>query len=164
MSKLSQVNDGVLRTLLANFAMTRGAIAIGTVKSGFNTTAAVVHSIGGIVRSLAALTSQALVTGGDAFRVQPANTTVYYSVGVNAAGTVNVVQGRYLGEEFLAPTGMSLRGNGTVPPLPDTHAPFAVIKVVTGAATFTPGTTLFDASNVTTTFMDVTRLPVNERP
>jgi len=164
MGKLTQIVDSAIRAVSGNVCLTRPITAIGTTKSAINTTAAVVHSIGGIIRNLAALTSQALVTGAEAFRVQPANTTVYYVFAVNAGGTVHTFQGRYAGEPYLSPTGMALVGDGNVPDIPDTYAPFGMVKVAMGAATFTPGTTLFDAANVTATWFDLHCLPADQRP
>jgi hypothetical protein len=164
MSDLSKVQDAILRSLLGNRSYGKGNLAIGATPSAITSTAAVPYSIGGVMYSRAAFTNQALVSGGEPFRVQPPNTTVYYSVGVDAAGNVNVVQGRFEGERFISPTGMSVVGDGTVPPLPATHAPIGLLKVVTGAASFTPGTTNLNAAGVTTTIWDVSALPVNDKP
>lgn len=164
MAKLSHLG-GPNRFLHGNINLSRAVVAIGTVKSGINTTNAIISVIDGIMRSVAALVSQALVTGGDAFRVQPQNTTVYYVFAVNAAGLVRTFQGRYLGEPFTSPTGLSLVGDGAVPDIPDGWAPFGMAKVATAAATtFTPNTTLFDAAGVTTTFYDLMCLPAADRP
>lgn len=163
---LSQIQDGVLRALLGNRNHGRGAIVIGATAAAVTTSAAFVFTIGGVVYSRAAMTNEALVAlpGTGPFRVQPPNTTVYYTLGVNAAGTVHVVQGRFEGERFISPTGLSVVGDGTVPSLPDTHAPFALIKVVTGSASFTPGTTALNAANLTSTLWDIATLPVNDKP
>jgi hypothetical protein len=175
--KLNQHGLSAVRQL-GTIVLSRAVLAIGTVKSGFNTTNALIYAIDGVIRSLAAQTSTALTALADAFYVQPANTTVYYTLAVNAAGTVRCIQGDFAGrQKFVG--GVEVRGDGNIPDVPDLSVastdangvqtlsdqwcPFGVIKVVTGATTFTPGTTLFDAANVTTTFFDVAFLPANER-
>lgn len=161
--KLSHIN-AIAARLFGNVALSKASTAIGTVKSGINTTGTLTYAIDGILRTLAALTSQALVTGAEAFRVQPANKTVYYVFAVNAAGTVRTFQGRWQGEPYTDVSGVSVVGDGSVPDIPDGWAPFGMAKVVTGATTFTPNTTLFDAANVTTTFYDLMCLPATDRP
>ena len=161
--KLSQINDRALR-LLGTFCMSRPVAAIGATTSAITTTSAIISVIDGIIRNVAALTNQALVSGAEAFRVQPANTTIYYVMAVNAAGTVRTFQGRFNGEQFTNPTGMNLVGDGTVPDVPDEWCPFALLRIATGATTFTPGTTALNAANVTTTIFDVAYLPAVDRP
>lgn len=176
MTTLKQLT-GPVRHLVGNRCLSRPVLAIGTTKSAFNTTAAAEYVIDGIIRNKAAMTSEALValkasthlpaaladwrqpSGADgSFYVQPANKTVYYVLCLNAAGTAVVVQGTYDGQPLQ---GGYAEGDGSVPMIPDGVAPFGLIKVVTGATTFTVGTTLFDAANVTTTFYDIASLPAS---
>lgn len=164
MSMLSMIQNAALLALLGNRNYGRAAIAIGATASAITSTNATTVSIGGVMYARAAFTNQALVSGGEPFRVQPANSTCYYAIGVNAAGEVRVIQGRREGEAFVTPTGLSVVGDGTVPALPDTMAPIGLLKVVTGAATFTPGTTALNAANVTSTLWDVAVLPANDKP
>lgn len=160
MSKLNHLGSRAAR-MFGNVCLSRPVLAIGTSKAAVNTTAAAVFAIDGIIRNKAAMTSEVLVSGGAPFKVQPVNTTVYYVLALNAAGTVHCFQGTYAGEEILSPTGMSLRGDGSVPDIPDGYAPFGMIKVVTGSAAFTPATTLLDAANITFTFYDLMCLPAS---
>lgn len=164
MPHLQEINDRNVRMAVGNRCLSRPVLAIGTVASGINTGAAVEHSIGGIVRNLAALTSQALVTGGDAFRVHPANTVMYYVLAVDAANAVRTFQGTFNGERLNTPTGISVVGDGAVPDIPDNFAPFGLLRVTTGPVTFTPGTTLLNAANVTTAFFDLACMPLADRP
>lgn len=175
MSSLKQVSSQPVRHLLGNRCNSRPILAIGTSKAAINTTAAAEFVIDGIIRNKAAITSGALValaashlpTAGAAylqpsglagFYTQPASTTVYYVLALNAAGTQVVVQGTYDGQPIANGAGYA-EGDGNVPPLPDGVAPFGMIKVVTGATTFVPATTEFDAANVTSTFYDLACLP-----
>jgi hypothetical protein len=100
--------------------------------------------------------------------VQPAGTTVYYLLCVNAAGTVAVVQGSYAGQSVsYAPGDPSkvLVGTGNVPVEPAGYTAFGLIKVVTNAATtFTPGTTALDNGGLTVTYFDLARVPSNKQP
>jgi hypothetical protein len=168
MSKLSDLTSQAVIDLLGNMNYTRAALAIGTVKSGFNTTNAITYTVNGVQYSLAAQTSTALtvthtdngnVVGGG--YVQPVLTTAYYTLGVNAAGTICVVQGTYLGQAMpLSQAGTSSVGTGAVPTAPDGYTSFGVIKVaLAGAATFTPNTTLLDAANVTATYFNIGVFP-----
>lgn len=170
MSRLQDITAAAVRDLLGNMVLSKAGLAIGTVKSGINTTAALIYSIGGVLFTKAAMTSQALTAYsrdgkqlGNAY-VQPANTTVFYTLAINAAGTtVAAVQGTYPGQVLVDPTqnGVSTGGDGLVPNAPAGFTAFGVIKVVTGNTTFTLGTTLFDAANVTSTFYDVSVLPTS---
>jgi len=168
MSRLQDLTSAPARDLLGNMAYSKAALAIGTTKSAINTTAALNYTVNGVMYTKAAMTSQAL-TGysrdgkqlGNTY-VQPANTTVFYTISINAAGTtVAATQGTYAGQPLTSPAygGVSAVGDGLVPNAPDGFTPFGVIKVVTGSATFTLGTTLFDAANLTSTFYDVGVLP-----
>jgi hypothetical protein len=165
MAKLSQIFDAH-RALVGNVTLSRGALAIGTVKSGINTANAITYAVNGVIPAAkGAMTSQALTAGTgpvlagqvNGRYVQPAGTTVYYVVCLDIAGAVTCVQGTYNGQPLGGP---GVIGDGSIPDIPSNVTPFGVIKVVTtGAATFTLGTTLFDATNVTTTFFDVHMLP-----
>jgi hypothetical protein len=180
--RLSDVSSAAVRALLGNASLVRGILAINaggaaTVK----TTAALSYTIDGILYAKAALAAQAITVthgvaaGGDPIvnaggYVQPINTTVYYTLALNAAGTVAVVQGAYDGQiptldptkgiGSLAAVGTSAVGNGNVPNAPDGYTAIGIIKVVTnGATTFTPGTTLLDAAGLAITYFDVCLLP-----
>lgn len=175
MSSLKQVSSQPVRHLLGNRCNSRPILAIGTSKAAINTSAAAECTIDGIIYNLGAQTSTALVataashlptseagylqpSGRTGFYTQPASTTVYYVVTINAASTVTVVQGTYDGQPIANGAGYA-EGDGNVPPLPAGVAPFGMIKVVTGATTFVPATTEFDAANVTSTFYTLSCLP-----
>jgi hypothetical protein len=174
MTTLKQLT-GPARYVAGNFNATRGVVAIGTNKARINTTAAITPVIDGIMRTKAALTSDALVacvaathlataeanwtqpSGNSGFYVQPAGTTVYYVLCINAAGTTCTVQGTYDGQPIANGSGYS-EGSGGVPDIPNSLCPWGMVKVVAAAA-FTPTTTEFDAANITSTFYDIANLP-----
>lgn len=144
------------------------------------TTGAINYTIDGIAYTKAALAAVALSamaasdlasslsnwlqpTGlNGAFSAQPANTTSYLVLALNAAGTVKVVQGLYTGQIPLV--GMNVGGQAKVPDVPDGFVPFGMIKVVTGATTFTPITDALDKASVTFTFYDLSVLPSSDAP
>lgn len=178
MSRLDDIFDGAIKLAFAAktvsahvFAATGGATA--TVQ----TTGAIVSHIGGVTRSRAAISAQSLAPTHDIFGnagaaayVQPNGTTVYYVLGVNAAGTIAVVQGTFQGQNLVPPvtsgvgalanSGTSFVGDGSIPNLPAGFAPFGLLKVVTGgSSTFTPGTTLLNAAGLVNTFWDINLIP-----
>lgn len=86
---------------------------------------------------------------------QAADTTCLYVLTSNAAGTLAQVKGREVLTADLAVGSATL----DFPPLPDAVCALGYYKVVTVAVTFINGTTDYDAAGVTTTFVDVVRLP-----
>jgi len=157
MSKLNHLPTAATR-LLGNCIQGRAATVIGATASAITSTVAVVSVIDGITRAVAAFTNQALTAlapadlasslanwlqpwGKAGFYVQPANTTVYYVVVVNAAGAIRVVQGTWNGQILTDPSGYTVTGVGDVPDIPDGVVPLAILKVASGGSTFTPGTT-----------------------
>ena len=178
MPKLSGVGDASLR-LIGNCVQGRAAAAIGATASAVTTSNAITSVIDGVARNVAAMTNQALValatadfsapssalatawrqpSGLAGFYVQPANTTVYYVLAVNAAGTVRTIQGTYSGQP-LQP-GIHALGDGTIPDAPDTWVPFCIVKVTTAGSTFTPGST---ALTGIATLFDIVALPSVDR-
>lgn len=180
MTTLKQLT-GPARYLAGNRCMSRPVVAMyATTKSQIQTSAAIENVIDGIIRNVAAISSGAALVACKAathlaaaeadwlqpsgldgsFYVQPAGKTVYYVLCVNAAGTVVVVQGTYDGQPLVSGgSGLGAEGSGSIPDIPNSLAPFGLIKIVTGSATFTVGTTLFDAANQTSTFYDIANLP-----
>lgn len=174
MSKASHLTSAATR-LLANCVLGKVSAVIGATATAVTTTGAVAYAIDGVLRTLAALTNQALsailtadVAGGNwiqpsginGFYVQPAGTTVYYVFCVNSAGTIKVVQGTYQNQPIAA-GGYTVIGTGNVPDVPDGWIPFTIMKLASGGATFTPGTT---ALTGLATFLDVAVLPAADKP
>lgn len=173
MSAINTINSGAVRKVIGNMTHSAPILAINaggaaTVK----TTGAIVSSFDGIMKSKAALSAQSIavthdfngkpVASGFPAYAQPAGTRVVYVLSVNAAGNVAVSQGTYAGQRIAHRTDKSLLfdGTGDVPAEPDGYTAFGAIVInLAGAATFTPGTTALDATNVTATFYDIAVLP-----
>lgn len=174
MTTLAQVNDHGLRRAIGDRCYSKVVLAINAAGAAtVKTTNAANFTVDGIFYTKAALAAQSIavthnllglpVSGasasGPGAYVQPASTTVHYVVALNAAGTVAVVQGGYNGLAVTLPGGIVSTSKGEVPVVPEGYAPIGVMKVVLGATTFTPGTTLLDAANVTVTYTDISLLP-----
>lgn len=172
MSRLVDLTTAALRIVAAQ-ALNSGLAVIGATASAFTTSVAINYVIDGIIRVLAAQTNTALTalaaadlpssqadwrqpSGSAGFITQPANTTVYYVLCVNAAGAVRVVQGTWQGQSLTLPNGYTVVGDGSVPDIPLGVAPFALIRVTTGGSAFVPGTT---ALTGIATFFNVNMLP-----
>ncbi len=179
MSRVDDIFNGPLKRALTattvsshGFGATGGA-GVATVR----TTSAIISQIGGVTRTRAALAGQSLAPTHDIFGnantsryTQGANTTVYYVLGVDAAGSVAVVQGTFAGQNLVPPvtagvgalanSGTSFVGDGGIPNLPEGFAPFGLMKVVAGGSgSFNPGTTGLDAAGLTFTFWDINLIP-----
>lgn len=176
MSALSSIQNGDLRKALGNYCESKIALAIsgGSGAATLANTGTINYVIDGVKKTKSALSTQSFAathdfrglavssTNGIAEYTQPAGTTVYYLVCLNAAGTVAIVQGTYSGQSISVngQPGLVLTGNGAIPAEPDGYTAIGMVKVVTaGAATFNPATTNFDATNVTSTFYDLDRVP-----
>jgi hypothetical protein len=174
MSNLAQVNDLGLRRALGDRCYSYATLAINAGGAAtIKTTGATSYSVDGIMYTKAALSAQAItvthnllgnaVAGGvgPAAYVQPASTTVIYLVALNAAGTVAIVQGGYNGLAITTPSGIVRTSRGEAPEVPLGYTPIGYMKVALGATTFTPGTTLLDAANVTVTYGNLSVLPAS---
>lgn len=174
MTTLAQVNDAGLRRALGDRCYSYATLAINAGGAAtIKTTGATSYSVDGIMYTKAALSAQSIavthnllglpVSGasasGPGAYVQPASTTVVYIVALNAAGTVAIVQGGYNNQAVVLPGGIVRTSKGENPDVPVGYAPIGAFKVVLGATTFTPGTTLLDAANVTVTYTNLSLLP-----
>lgn len=156
------------------------ALAVVNV-AAFNTTGTPAVSVDGTTFALTAQTGTALAAltaanlpASQANWVQPSgltgfyshptaaslgvsSVTVYYVVGVIAAGTWLVVQGTYDGQQLSNTAGgYGVVGKSIIPDVPDGFTPVFVIKLVTTAA-FVPATTTMASIS---TFKNVSVLPV----
>lgn len=141
------------------------------------TTNAINYVAGGIVKTKAALAAQALTALSDtditgyaqpnglqAFYTLPASKTCYIVLVINAAGTVRAIQGTYDAQILGPASGYTQTGKSVVPDVPEEWTAFGMIKVVTGATTFLPGTDALDKASVTFTFYDLAFAPVASAP
>lgn len=171
--KLGEINFKALRSLLGTRAVSRTLVncqdGTATYDGVTEPDAIMRFDIDGAQFTAADVTNKALValaglqnpiTGRDTFYSQPINTTVYYVLCISAAGTFYAVQGTYAGQ-VIARNGRDGVGDGAIPDIVlDGYAPFAVIKVVNGAtAVFTPATTFWNATNVTSSACPISVLP-----
>ncbi len=171
MPYISDVNDQASRYLLANRVFSRPVLAINAAGAAtVKTTNAIDYCVNGVIAQKAALSAQAITVthdprGTSTGYVVPANggvpLTVYYTIGLNAAGTVCIVQSDFAGRDLsLFYAGTSAKGSGMIADTPDGYTPIGVVKIVTnGTATFTAGTTLLDAAGITASFFDIAVLP-----
>jgi hypothetical protein len=177
MSRLDDITSGPIRKALAATTTSAHAFAAtGGATATVQTTGAIVSQIDGVTRSRAALSAQSLVPTHDVFGnantgvyAQPIGTTAYMVLGVNAAGTVAIVQGTFAGQNLvpsatgglgaLSNMGTSFVGDGSIPNLPEGYAPAGLLKVVTTSAAFTPGTTLLNVGTIAFTFFDIGLIP-----
>lgn len=179
MAKQSDISSKAVRDGIGSMcvgAATKPALQINAASAAtVKTATALTYCIDGILYSKAALSAQALtvnatqqkmVTGRSTFYVQPANTTVYYLLCIDAAGTVITVQGTYSGQTgFMPDSNTPVTFAGGVPDVDtSTYAVIGMLKVALGATTFTPGTTLLDAANVTVTYYDLSHIPGASAP
>lgn len=128
-------------------------IKVGSTASGIATTRASSYAINGIIYPLA-ITATAAITAAPK---QEEETTCLYLICINKAGTISSVKGKEVLTKDLTAKALPLLWPT---PKKDTCPIGAVKVVVTGTGvTFTAGTTLFTASGVTATYMDLFLIP-----
>jgi len=189
MSRLSDVTNAAIQKLIGYATLVKGVLAANAAT--FNTTAIMTFKNNGVLLTKAAITGGSLALDARSFLnyVQPTlavaypdtgsgnllngkvmtGVTVYYTLGLDAAGAIVVIQGSYAGQKLSSdPTkgigssqaGAAWVGDGSIPDVPDGVTPFGVFKVVTTTGTFTPGTTSLAAAGVAATAFDISVLPV----
>lgn len=135
---LEQANSGYL-------ALTSGALATTTNKAKFKTTATITYLIDGVFKSKTATDNLTFSSGHTALA---ANQACVFGVFLNGSGTFSTTQGPIVAAGDPCP----------VPPFAANCSIVGLIKVSTTSG-FTPNTTEFDASGVTTTYIDAGRMP-----
>lgn len=177
MARLSDLQSRALRELVGTFNKSRPLVNLQNATATFDSVtepdAQINVSIAGGAFSFADVTNQAVtalaalqnpVTGYDTYYSQPINTTVYYLWVVDKSGNHYVIQGTYSGQVLGGGLQRGPRGDGSIPDIAvaDTYCPLAVFKVVNGAtAVFVPGTTNWNATNVTSYAAPVTIIPAD---
>lgn len=175
MPNLGDISNRALRELLGTRAVSRSLVNLQNATATFDSVTEpdgiIILNIGGFAFHAADVTNKALatlealqapVTGYAGYYDQPKSTTVYYVWVMNKAGTSYVIQGTYAGQILGNKVSPPQVGTGLIPDIvvPDTYAPIAVFKVVNGTtAVFTPATTNWDATNVTSSAAAVSVLP-----
>lgn len=139
-------------------AFISGAFANGSTASQFTNAAAITYAINGKFYSRAIIASQALViepgtgivpTAPQVLQTLPAGKACAFAILLDAAGAFTVMQGDIVDAGMLCP----------VPAVPKDRAIVGAIKVSNVTNPFIPGTTLFSASGVTTTYTNLAQHP-----
>lgn len=133
-----------IRNFHGNMSMGCAGLAEGTNANTIKTANIVHYRIGGQAYVKAATDNIAMT----ACSAQGADTTCYYLITINAAGTVKITKGT--------------DGSTTLPACPDAEAPIGIMKIaLASGATFTSGTTDLGASNVTETWANINYYPAD---
>lgn len=138
---LKDVESELMRAQLGTRAFGSGAIAIGTSKPTVKTVNAIPFCIDNVLYSKAGTDDLFVHTD---LTVQAANSTKYYLLTLDSSGNAKITQGT----------------SSALPDCPASECPVGYLKIVTGAATFTPATTNHDAANVTTTYVNLSQMPL----
>lgn len=140
------------------FAANSGAFANGSTTSQFTNAAAINYAINGRFYSRAIIASQALViepgtgivpTAANTLQTLAAGQSCAFAILLDTAGAFTVMQGDIVAAGALCP----------VPVAPLNRAIVGAIKVSNVTNPFVPGTTLFGASGVTTTYVNLAQHP-----
>jgi hypothetical protein len=141
------------------FCLSKAGLAIGDgAKTGTNSFAApngagIDFCIDGIAYHKADAATVAPFSTGT---VQPVLTKCLYLVCIDSAGAITTVQGESVLTADLTAGTKVLRW----PEVPANKCPVGAVKItLASTATFTPGTTALDATNVTATYYDLFSVP-----
>lgn len=161
MTTLKDSFSGNNRRLEGYRNMSAAVLAINAANAAtFKTTGAYSYLVDGLFKAKTALSAQAFSAG---HAVQPAGQTLYYTVGLDAAGVVSTYQGTAPSNNQIAEALANNLAASSVPSniadVPNGVTAVGLIKVVTTSAAFTPGTTALDAAGVASTFYDISLLP-----
>lgn len=138
------------------FCLSKAGLAIGSTKSQVAIAAPNGAGVDFCINGIAYHKADAASVAITAAAVQPALTTCLYLVCLDASGNLSTVKGtEVLNADLTA-------GNKVLQwPTPAANTcPIGAVKVaLANAATFTAGTTLFDATDVTATYYDLFAIP-----
>lgn len=173
MSRLTDIVNGATQAAIGTINMVKAVLAINAAAAPtVKTTNALSYVIKGVQYTRALLAAQSIVAThtqhgtvvGGGYNIPP-QTTAYFTLGVNPAGVIAVVQGSYAGQPLSnGQMGTSSVGDGFIPDVPDNYAAFGVIKVtnnntVVSGTNFVPGTTALDAANMAVSYFDIAVIP-----
>lgn len=137
---LSESNSGFA-------SLTAAGLAEGTNAATFKTTATLTYTNDGVFKSKSATDNLTFSAGAT---VVPQNSACLFGVWINTSGTVSTSQGPIVAAGDPCPVPGAPAANLTL---------VGLIKVTTGATTFTAGTTDLGAANVTDAYYDCMRMP-----
>lgn len=139
---LKDVESEIMRALLGTRAFSSGALAIGGTATKVKVAAAIQFCINNVLY-VKAITDDVFTHTN--LTVQAAETTKYYLLTLDSSGNGYITQG----------TATAL------PDVPANQCPVGYLKIVTAAATtFTPATDSHAAAGVTTTYVNLSQLPL----
>jgi hypothetical protein len=164
-TSIKDCTNALERVLHGTMCLSKVGAVIGTATAKVTTGATAVYAIAGVLYSKAA-TADCFTLAGP---ILAANSTQYFLLGFNAAGTAVTVAG--LGSTAVTANGAADSMAGKLPEIPvdltpgatfgqPTMCPVAILKVVTAGSTFTPGTT---ALTGIATYTDIMLVP-NDAP
>jgi hypothetical protein len=161
MATLKDSGNAVTRTLEGYRNTSAAGLAINAAGAAtFKTTSGYTYLSDGVFKTKAALAAQAFSAG---HAVQPIGQTLYYTVGLDAAGNVFTYQGTAPSNnqvaEALANNLPASSVASKIADVPPGVTAVGLIKVVATGTAFTPGATALDAAGITATFFDVALLP-----
>lgn len=145
---LVQAFNCLLR-LIENRVLTAAAVAIATTTTQVRTTATAVFQISGVFKSKAStdnLWTNAILQAAAGFAAIPAGSSAMFLFLLDAAGVATAIQGP--SAVGAAPAAVPADS------IPEDRCVVGTCKVVCGTAGFTPGTTAWNAANITFTFAD----------
>lgn len=142
--------------LIGNRSLVSPLFVKGSTASRITTTVAFEFTVAGIMYTSGALTNKTwgtVATSGVLLTAQAAIEARWYCLSINSAGTFYVTQGPAAATVALAqkPDPYTSLTTGVI----DTTVLGYISVVTANAATFTPGTTAFDATDVTSVFYNV---------
>lgn len=148
---IADLEQQARRVLTGTRAYTTGTLAIGTTKTKVTTGTDIHYSINGQLYKKAAAAD---VFVHQDVEPQASGTTIWYGCFLDSSGAGTI----YKGTASALPD-IPVNTTTGVP----TKCLVGAIKVV-AAATFTPGTTNHDAANITTTYYNLSCVPVSGLP
>lgn len=137
-----------------NRTFDKAGLTIGTDVAKFKTAATVDFTINGYMYNKGATDNIAFSSGHTALGN---NEVCMFAVWLNTGGSFSTTQGPVVSQTDVTNGKNAVR----MPDVIDDKALVGLIKVKTAIATFTPGTTNLNATNVTNTYYDVSLMPVN---
>lgn len=143
---MNRLKHETLANVVGAQCLTAAGLAAGTTTSKVKSANAVDYTIDGKIYEKAASDPLDTPTGSQ----QGNDTKALYLFSIDSGGTVSCTQSAIVGSSDSV----------EYPDLPSGEAPIGAIKVETDSnTTFTPGTTNLGASGVTTTYIDLNRVP-----
>jgi hypothetical protein len=158
------MHQNILDARGGNIAFSRAGLRQGQINNNgawnynqFQVQNTVHYTVDGVFGSLAPADNQQLSTGHNT--ITGCN-VCFFGLWVNNTNVLATTQGAIIDPATLAGTGGTAKGIIKLPDVVSNNVLIGLIKVKMGVgATFVPRTTNFNATNITTTFLDVSTMP-----